>query len=115
MGAECGHGGPALSLWLACPVGACVPRGWWEAAPVGLALHRWEGRLVSGAVPPLTTRPLGRVARVLRAAFPGCGWCGRGTRHRPHNVRCCEPLLRAVGVAGGLPREGLPYALVRGV
>ena len=37
----CGRAGPALSLWLACPAGGCVPRGWWEAVPEG------------GGLPPL--------------------------------------------------------------
>ena len=31
----CGRGGPALSLWLACPAGGCVPRGWWDPVPGG--------------------------------------------------------------------------------
>ena len=32
---ECGRGGPALFLWLACPAGGCLPRGWWGAVPWG--------------------------------------------------------------------------------
>ena len=31
----CGCGGPTLFPWPACPVGACVPRGWWGAVPGG--------------------------------------------------------------------------------
>ena len=30
-----GRGGPALFLWLACPMRGCVPRGRWEAVPGG--------------------------------------------------------------------------------
>ena len=60
----CGRGGPALSFWLACPVGGCVPLGCWEAVLGGVAFYRCEGRLVSGAVPPPAARPLGRAARV---------------------------------------------------
>ena len=43
----------------------------------GGAYHRWEGRLVSGAVPPPAARPSERAARVLRPVCPGCGRCGR--------------------------------------
>ena len=50
---------------LACtPCGGCVPRGWWGDVPGGgVACHCCEGRLVSGAVPSPTARPLGRAAR----------------------------------------------------
>ena len=44
----------------------------------GVAFHRSEGRLVSGAVPPPAARPLGRAARVLRPVDPGRGWSGCG-------------------------------------
>ena len=74
----CGCGGPALSLWLARRGGGCVPRGWREVVPGGLAFHRCEGRLVSGAVPPPAARSLGRAAGVPRPSVPGRGWCGRG-------------------------------------
>ena len=47
----CRRAGPALSLWLACPAWGCVPRGWWEAVPGGVAFHHCEGHLVSGTVP----------------------------------------------------------------
>ena len=33
---------------------------------------------MTGAVPPLAARPLGRAARVPRPVCPSCGWCGRG-------------------------------------
>ena len=59
--------GPAL---LAAGVAEGRPRG-------GGAFHRCEGRMVSGAVPPLAARPLERAARVPRPACPGCGQCGR--------------------------------------
>ena len=108
----CGRGGPALSPWLACPAGACVPRGLREAVPGGLAFRRCEGRLVSGAVPFPAAPPWGRawhpgpVVRVSRARLV---W----TQHRPHSVRSWEPALRAVGVARGLPR-GWCLAPLRG-
>ena len=83
-----------------------MPRGRWEAVAGGLAFHRCEGRLVSGAVPPPVARSLGQVARVPRPVFPGCGRCEIGAQHRPHSVHSCERSLRAVGVAGGRPPGG---------
>ena len=47
-----GCGGPALSPWPACPVGAACRGGGGGPSPGGLAYHRCVGRLVSGAVPP---------------------------------------------------------------
>ena len=76
-----GHWCQALSLPQprACmPCGGCVPWGWWGAVPGGVACHRCEGRLVSGAVLLPAARPLGRAAGVLRPLCPGCGRCGRG-------------------------------------
>ena len=40
---------------------------------------------------------------------------GVGTQHRPHSLCSCKPSLRAVGVAGGRPLGGVPFAVVRGV
>ena len=60
----CGYGGPALSAWLACLVGAAWRGGGGGPSPGGVSRQRCEGRLVSGAVP--------------RPVCPGCGWCGRG-------------------------------------
>ena len=111
----CGCGGPALSPWLARPVGGCVPWGWWGAVPGGLACHRCEGRLVSGAVPPPAARPLGGAAEVPRPVCRGCGWRGRGDPAPALQLAPLQPALRAVGVAEGRPRWGLPCAVVRGV
>ena len=74
----CGCGGPTLSPWPACPVGAACRGGGGGPSRGGVAYHCCEGRLVSGAVPPPAARPLGRAARVLRPVYPGCGRCGRG-------------------------------------
>ena len=61
----------------------------------GVAFQRCGGHLASGAVPLLASRPWGRVV-----------WAW-GTQYWPHSVVCSrEPGLRAVGVAGGLTREG---------
>ena len=74
----CGCGGPTLSRWPACPVGAACRGGGGAPSPGGVACHHCEGRLVSGAVPPPAARPLERAARVPRPVCPGCGRCGRG-------------------------------------
>ena len=74
----CWCGGPTLSPWPACPVGAACRGGGWGPSPGGVACHRCEGRLVSGAVPPPAARPLGRAARVPQPLCPGCGRCGCG-------------------------------------
>ena len=74
----CGCGGPVLSPWLACPVGAACRGGRGGPSPGGMACHRCEGRLASGAVPPAAARSLGRAARVPRPVCPTCGWRGRG-------------------------------------
>ena len=102
----CGRGGPTLSPWPAFPVGAACRGGGGGPSPGGVACHRCEGRLVSGAVPLPAARPLGRAAGVPRPVCPGCGRCGRGTQHRPHSVRPCGPALLAVGVAEGRSRGG---------
>ena len=90
-----------------CPLGLHALWGLRAAGVVGgpslggVACHRCEGRLVSGAVPPPAVRPLGRVAGVPRPVCPGAVGAGVGTQHRPHSVRPCGPALLAVGVAEG--------------
>ena len=111
----CGCGGPALSPWPACPVGAACRGGGGGPSPGGVACTRCEGRLVSGAVPPLAARPLERAARVPRPMYSGCGCCGRGDQ-APARQRAP---LRA-GVAGcwgggGASPGGVPVTVVRGV
>ena len=71
----CGCGGPTLSPWPARPVGAACRGGAVRPSPGGggVACHRCEGRLVSGAVPPPTARRLGRAAGVPRPLCSGCG------------------------------------------
>ena len=105
--------GPALSPWLACPVGGCVPRGRWGPSPGGGGCQRCEGRLVSGAVPPPAARPPGRAAGVPRPVCPGCGWCGRGD---PAPAPKRAPLRAVIARCGGDRRAspgGLPCAVVR--
>ena len=74
----CGCGGPTLSPWPACPVAAACRVGGGGPSPGGVACHRCEGRLVSGAVPPPAARPLERAAGVPRPVCPVFGRCGCG-------------------------------------
>ena len=110
----CGCGGPTLSLWPACPVGAACRGGGGGPSLGGVACHRCEGRLVSGAVPPPAARPLERAARVPRPVCPGCGPCGRGD---PAPVPQRAPLRAGVARRGGGGRAspgGVPATVVRG-
>ena len=111
----CGCGGPTLSPWPACPAGAACREGVGGPSPGGLACHRCEGRLVSGAVPPPAARPLERAARVLRPVCPGCGRCRRGD---PAPAPQCAPLRAGFARCGGGRRAspgGVPSTIVRGV
>ena len=111
----CGCGGPTLSRWPAFPVGAACHWGGRGPSPGGVACHRCEGRLVSGAVPPLAARPLGRAAGVPRPVCPGCGRCGCG---EPAPAPRRAPLRAGVARPGGGGRAspgGVPSAVVRGV
>ena len=111
----CGCGRPTLSPWPACPVGAACRGGGGGPSPGGMACHRCEGRLVSGAVPPPAARPLERAARVPRSVCPGCGGCGRGD---PAPVPQRAPLRAGVARSGGGGRVSpgeVPSTIVRGV
>ena len=111
----CGCRGPTLSPWPACPVGAACRGGGGGPSPGGVAGHCFEGRLVSGAVPPPAARPLERAARVPRPLCPGCGRCGRGDAAPAPQ---CSPLRAGVARCGSggraSPRE-VPSTIVRGV
>ena len=111
----CGCGGPALSPWLACPAGAACRGGGGGPSPGGMACHRCEGRLVSGAVPSPAAHPPGRAAGVPGPVCPGCGRCGR---RDPAPARPRAPLRAGVarcGVGGRASPGGMPCVLVRGV
>ena len=111
-----GCGGPAQSLWLACPVGGCVPRGWWEAVPGGTAFHRRWGRQVSGAVPPRAARFLQRAAGVPQPVFPGSGWCRLGDRAPAPQRALLRAIVACCGGGGkASPGGGGACAVVRGV
>ena len=111
----CGCGGPTLSLWPACPVGAACRGGGGGPSPGGVACHHYEGRLMSGAVPPPAASPLERAARVPRPVCPGCRRCGLGN---PAAVPQRAPLRAGVARRGGGGRAcpgGVPSTIVRGV
>ena len=111
----CGSGGPTLSPWLACPVGAVCRGVGGGPSPGGVICHRCESLLVSGAVPPPAARPLGRAAGVPRPMCPGCGWCGRGDpAPAPQRAPLRAGVARCVGGGGASP-GGVPFAVVRGV
>ena len=93
-----GCGGPTLSPWPACAVGAACRGGGWGPSQGGVACNRCEGRLVSGAVSPPAARPLERAARVPRPVCPGCGRCGRGD---PALAPQRAPLRAGVARCGG--------------
>ena len=109
----CGCGRAALFPWLARPVGAACRGGGGGPSPGGVARHRCEGHLSSGAPPPSTARPLGgplpSATHVLWARVRGCR--GPALSLGPHALRG----LHAAGVAGGRPRGGWPASVVRGV
>ena len=106
---------PPYLAWPARPVKAACRGGLGGRPRGGPACHCCEGRLVSGAVPPPTTHPLGRAAGVPRPVCSGCGWCGRGDPAPVPLRGSCGPALLAVGVAEGRPRGGVPSTAVRGV
>ena len=133
--------GAGVRVWGPCsvpsagtPSGGCAPRGGsvafmcWGAgwgggacavppgcAAGGVACHRCEGRLLSGAVPSPAAGPLERAARVLRPVCPECGRCGRGD---PAPAPQRAPLRAGVARCGGGGRASpgeVPSTIVRGV
>ena len=92
----------------------CSLWGWRKGVPGGGAFHRCEGRLVSGAVPPPTARPLERAARVPRPVCPGCGRCGRvDPAPAPQRAPFRAGVARCWGGGGASP-GGVPSTVVRG-
>ena len=110
----CGCGGPALSPWLACPVGAACRGGVGGPSPRRGGLPPLRGRLVSGAVPPLAACPLGRAAGVPRPVCPGCGWCGRGDPALAPQRAPLQSNVARCGCGGRASPGGVPSAVVRG-
>ena len=111
----CGFGGPTLSPWPACPVGAACHGDGGGPSPGGVACHRCEGGLVSGAVSPPAVRPLGRVAGVPQ---PRCLRCGPCWREDPAPAPQRVPLRVGIARCGSGRREsprGVLSTVMRGV
>ena len=111
----CGCGGPTLSPWPACPVGAAcrgVGRGPSQGGWPATVVRGIRCQALSLPQPPVLWggQPGFRDPRV-----PGAVGAGVGTQHRSHGARPCGPALLVVGVAVGRPRGGVPFAVVRGV
>ena len=110
----CGRGDPAPAPQRA-PLRAGIARcgGGGRASPGGGAFRRWEGRLRSGASPPLAARPLGRLlgsaTHVLWARVCGCG----GPALSPWLA--CPVGAACRGGGGGPSRGGWPATVLRGV
>ena len=104
----CECGGPALSTWLACPVGAACRRGRGGASPGGVPFSVVSDvwcQALSLSRPPV---PSGGQLGSCDPCVPGAVDVGVGTQHLPHGMRPCGPALRAVRVAEGHPRGGTP-------
>ena len=105
-GRLCGCGGPTLSPWPACPVGAACRRGAGGPSPGG-----WPATVVRGVWCQALFLPRSPVLWSGQPGFrdpcvPGAVCAGVGTQHKPHSVRPCGSALLAVGVAGERPRGG---------
>ena len=93
----------------------CSLCGWRKGVPGGGAFHRCEGRLVSGAVPSPTARPLERAARVPRPVCPGCGRCGRvDPAPAPQRAPLRAGVARCGGGGRASPGGGVSSTVVRG-
>ena len=95
----CGRGDPSPTpqrVLLRAGFGRC-----WGGmrVPGGGASCLGVGRLGSGALPPPTTRPFGRVAGAHYRLAVGAGESGVGTRHQPQSAHSCVQALRALGAA----------------
>ena len=78
----------------------------------GVAFHRCEGRLWSGAPRLRTARPLGGLLGSASHMLWSRG-AGVGAQHCPLGLHALWG-LRAAGVVGGRPRGGWPATVVRG-
>ena len=102
----CGCGGPTLSPWPACPLGAMCRGDGGGRSPGG-----WPATVVRGAWSQALSLPRPPVLWSGQPGFrdpcvPDAVGAGVGTQHRSHSVRPCGPALLAVGVAEGRPQGG---------
>ena len=103
----CGCGGPALSPWLACPVGAACRGGGGGPSPGG-----WPATVVRGVWCQALSLPRPPVLRGGQPGFrdpcvPGAVGAGVGTQQRPHSARAlagrrCSLWGWRKGVPGGV-------------
>ena len=111
----CGCGGPTLSPWRACPVGAACRGGGGGPStgggwPTTVARGVWCQALSLPRPPVLWSGQLG----LRDPCVPGAVAAGVGTQPRPRSVRPCGPALLAVGVAEGRPRGGDAFRRCQG-
>ena len=109
-----GCGESALSIWCACSVGCCAPRGWREVAPgVGPVT------VVRGVWCPVLSlsRPLvlGAGSYAPLPVFPGRGCCWRGDLSPAPQRALLRASVAAPGGGAGASLGGVPHAVVRGV
>ena len=105
--------GPSTGPTACAPAGRrCSLWGWRRGRLRGGAFHHCEGRLRSGAVPPLTARPLGGLlgsaTHVLWAQV-----CGPGGS-TPSPWLACPVRTACRGGGGGPSPGGWPATVVRG-
>ena len=110
---RCGRGDPSRTPQRALLRAAFARCGGGTRVPGGGASCLGVGRPGLGALPPPTTRPLGRAAGANYPLAVGAGGTGVGTCHQPHSARSCELALRAVGPARWCPVEGISCLGVR--
>ena len=94
-----GHGDPSPTPQRALLRAHCARCGGGMRVPRGGSSCLGVGRPGLGALPPPTTRPLGRAAGAHYPLAVGAGRAGVGTRHQPHSAHSCVLALRAVEAA----------------
>ena len=99
----CGRGDPSPTPERALLRAGFARCGGGTRAPGGGASCLGVGHPGSGALPPPTARPLGRLPGPTTHWLWVRGLRGVGTRHQPHSAHSCELALRAVGAARGRP------------
>ena len=96
---RCGRGDPSPTPQRALLQAGFVRCGGGMKVPGGGASCLGVGLLGTGALPPPTSRPLGRQAGAHYPVAVNAGAAGVGTCQQPHSARSCELALRAVGAA----------------
>ena len=113
----CGRGGPALSLWRACPARGCVLRGWREAvleggSPLRVLWGVWCQALSLTRPPVPGGGQPGFVDRVFRAQVV---WAWPPSSSGPTGCALASRPCALCGWREGVPGGGVPRVVVRGV